>query len=44
LIAAARQYLAGRPERSCRFDVMLLDADGPAGIEDIEWIRDAFDA
>jgi len=44
LVAAAKHYLAGRPERSCRFDVMLLDADDPGGIEDIKWIRNAFDA
>jgi putative endonuclease len=44
LVAAARHYLAGRPERRCRFDVMLLDADGPGSIEAIEWIRDAFGA
>jgi len=44
LIAAACQYLAGRRERSCRFDVMLLDAAGAGRVEDIEWIRNAFDA
>jgi putative endonuclease len=44
LIAAAQHYLAGRSERGCRFDVMLLDADGPGSVEDIEWIRDAFGA
>ncbi|KPK09147.1 MAG: hypothetical protein AMJ64_01285 [Betaproteobacteria bacterium SG8_39] len=43
LIAAAQYYLAGRGERACRFDVMLLDATGPPRIEDIEWIRNAFD-
>jgi putative endonuclease len=39
LVAAARLYLAGRAERSCRFDVLLLDALSPARIR---WIRDAF--
>lgn len=39
LLAAARLYLANRPERVCRFDVLLLDAHDPARIE---WIRDAF--
>jgi putative endonuclease len=39
LVAAARLYLAGRGERSCRFDVLLLDALSPARIR---WIRDAF--
>jgi putative endonuclease len=38
LIAAARLYLARRPEALCRFDVFLVD--GLAG--DIKWIRDAF--
>ncbi|MDX1374694.1 MAG: YraN family protein [Burkholderiales bacterium] len=44
LVAAARHYLAGRRERACRFDVMLLEAGAAARLEDIEWIRDAFDA
>lgn len=39
LLAAARLYLSGRPERACRFDVLLLDAEDPGRIE---WIRDAF--
>jgi len=39
LLAAARLYLAGRPEAGCRFDVLLLDALAP---ERIRWIRDAF--
>jgi putative endonuclease len=39
LLAAARLYLAGRPEANCRFDVLLLDALVPARIR---WIRDAF--
>jgi putative endonuclease len=38
LVAAARLYLARRPETQCRFDVFLVD--GPAG--DLKWIRDAF--
>lgn len=39
IVAAARLYLAGRGERACRFDVLLLDALSPARIH---WIRDAF--
>lgn len=39
LVAAARHYLAGRPEVPCRFDVLLLDALAPARVR---WIRDAF--
>lgn len=39
LVAAARRYLAGRPEVPCRFDVLLLDALAPARVR---WIRDAF--
>ena len=39
IIAAARHYLAGNPERPCRFDVVLLDRLEPPRIE---WIRDAF--
>jgi len=39
LVAAARHYLAGRPEVACRFDVLLLDALAPARVR---WIRDAF--
>lgn len=42
LIAAAGHYLAGRRERNCRFDVMLIDGADAGRIEDIEWIRDAF--
>lgn len=38
LLAAARLYLAGRRERPCRFDVVLLKRLDPP---DIEWIRDA---
>ena len=39
ILRAARHYLSGRPERPCRFDVILLDALDP---ERIEWIKDAF--
>lgn len=39
LLAAARLYLAGRRERACRFDVLLLDAQDAARID---WIRNAF--
>ena len=38
IIAAARHYLAGKPEPPCRFDVVLLDRLEPPRIE---WIRDA---
>jgi len=38
LIAAARLYLAGRPQAPCRFDVFLLDG-APASVR---WIRNAF--
>lgn len=41
IIHAARHYLAGRAERPCRFDVVLLDSMTEAGIE---WIRSAFAA
>jgi putative endonuclease len=41
IIAAARHYLAGKPELPCRFDVVLLDRLEPPRIE---WIRDAFAA
>jgi putative endonuclease len=41
LRAAAGLYLSGKRERPCRFDVLLLDALEPPGIE---WIRDAFGA
>lgn len=41
IIKAARHYLAGKPERPCRFDVVLLDRlDEKA----VEWIQDAFSA
>jgi putative endonuclease len=39
ILQAARHYLMGRPERPCRFDVVLLDALDP---DRIEWIKDAF--
>jgi putative endonuclease len=39
ILRAARHYLSGRPERPCRFDVILLDALDPGRIE---WIKDAF--
>ena len=39
ILKAARHYLSGRPERPCRFDVILLDALDP---DRIEWIKDAF--
>jgi putative endonuclease len=39
LVAAARHYLARRPQVACRFDVLLLDALSPARVQ---WIRDAF--
>ena len=41
IIAAARHYLAGKPDLPCRFDVVLLDRLDPPRIE---WIRDAFSA
>jgi putative endonuclease len=41
IIAAARHYLAGKPENPCRFDVVLLERLDPPRIE---WIRDAFSA
>lgn len=41
IIAAARHYLAGKPDLPCRFDVVLLDRLEPPRIE---WIRDAFAA
>lgn len=39
IAAAARFYLAGKPESDCRFDVMLLDELAP---QRVHWIRDAF--
>ena len=41
LILAARHYLAGKRERACRFDAVLMDGLTDANIE---WIRDAFSA
>jgi putative endonuclease len=38
LLAAARLYLARRPDAPCRFDVFLIDGS-PASVR---WIRDAF--
>jgi putative endonuclease len=38
LLAAARLYLARRPDAPCRFDVFLID--GLAS--HVQWIRDAF--
>jgi putative endonuclease len=38
LLAAARLYLAARPQAACRFDVFLVV--GQAG--DVQWVRDAF--
>jgi putative endonuclease len=38
LLAAARLYLARRPQVPCRFDVFLVD--GP--VARVEWIRNAF--
>jgi len=39
ILLAARHYLSGKPERPCRFDVVLLDSLDP---DEIEWIKDAF--
>jgi len=39
IIAAARHYLAGKPEMPCRFDVVLLERLEPPAME---WIRNAF--
>jgi putative endonuclease len=41
LVAAARLYLARRPETDCRFDVLLLDA---LEASRVHWIRNAFTA
>ncbi|HEX9396757.1 MAG TPA: YraN family protein [Burkholderiales bacterium] len=38
LLAAARLYLARRPEADCRFDVLLIEGI-PASVR---WIRNAF--
>lgn len=39
ILIAARHYLSGKPERPCRFDVLVLDELDP---QRIEWIKDAF--
>ena len=39
VLAAARHYLAGKPDAPCRCDVVLLDR---LDSHRIEWIRDAF--
>ncbi len=39
VLAAARHYLARRPDTPCRCDVVLLDR---LDAERVEWIRDAF--
>jgi putative endonuclease len=41
IVLAARHWLAGKPERPCRFDALLLDA---LDASRVEWIRDAFAA
>ena len=41
IVLAARHYLAGKQERPCRFDAVLLDS---LNVDSIEWIRNAFDA
>jgi len=41
LILAARHYLAGKPDRPCRFDAVLLDR---LDARHVEWIADAFGA
>jgi len=41
LLAAARLYLARRPDADCRFDVLLLDA---LEASRVQWIRNAFTA
>ncbi|MDW8469257.1 MAG: YraN family protein [Burkholderiales bacterium] len=40
LAAAARAWLAGRPETPCRFDVLLVE---PGDGGRVRWIRDAFE-
>ena len=39
LIAAARHWLAGKPDQPCRFDAVLLE---DLDVSRLEWIRDAF--
>lgn len=41
IVLAARHYLAGKRERPCRFDAVLLDGLDEARLE---WIKDAFAA
>lgn len=41
IAAAARFYLAGRPECACRFDCVVLDRPSA---DAVEWIRSAFEA
>jgi putative endonuclease len=41
ILMAARYFLAGRAERLCRFDAVLLDRLAP---EAIQWVRNAFSA
>src|SRR5512138_3467080 len=38
LLAAARLYLARRPDAACRFDVFLIEGEP----RQVRWIRDAF--
>ena len=38
LLAAARLYLASRPDAHCRFDVFLVEGEP----QQVRWIRDAF--
>jgi putative endonuclease len=38
LLAAARLYLARRPDALCRFDVFLIQGESAS----VQWIRDAF--
>jgi putative endonuclease len=40
ILRAAKFYLAGKPTRPCRFDVVVMSSSNGA---DIEWIRNAFD-
>lgn len=41
IVLAARHYLAGKREQSCRFDVVLLEALSETRLE---WIKNAFEA
>ena len=41
IVLAAGHYLAGKRERPCRFDAVLLDG---LSTDRIEWLRDAFTA